>query len=258
MAVASLGAALGVLGDDRSRIGVFTDFDGTLSEIVGDPGAAAPVAGATDALSALAGQVGRVGVLSGRPVAFLQAHLVLPPSVVLAGLYGLETVVDGRRQDHPLGGVWREVVDDVAAQSVARGPAGMRVEAKGLSITLHYREHPEVEGAVKSWAGQQAARSGLEVRGARMSVELHPPIEVDKGTTIVELAEGLGSVCFLGDDQGDLPAFDGLDRLAEAGVATLRVCVRSAEGAPALLDRADFVVDGPAGAVTFLAALALA
>lgn len=254
MADASLEVARRRLGDDVVHTGVFTDFDGTLSAIVDDPAAAVAEPGAVAALEALVGRVGRVGVLSGRPVEFLRARL--PSTLVLAGLYGLELLVDGLRHDHPSGGVWRGVVDDVASQAAARGPDGMRVEVKGLSLTLHYRGRPDIEPAVRAWAEQQAARSGLELRPARMSYELHPPIQVDKGTTLVELADGLSSVCFLGDDVGDLPAFDGLDRLAAAGVATLRVAVRSNEGSPDLLDRADVVVDGPAGAVALLEALA--
>jgi trehalose 6-phosphate phosphatase len=242
------------LGVDAAHTGVFTDFDGTLSEIVDDPAAATALPGAVAALDALAGRVGRVGVLSGRPVEFLRSQM--PPTVVMAGLYGLELVVDGHRRDHPVGGVWREVVDDVAARSAATGPEGMRVEAKGLSLTLHYRGRPDIEPRVRAWAEQQAVRSGLELRPARMSFELHPPIEVDKGTTLVDLSDGLSAVCFLGDDIGDLPAFDGLDRLAATGVATLRVAVRSAEGSPELLDRADLVVDGPAGALALIATIA--
>jgi len=104
---------------------------------------------------------------------------------------------------------------------------------------------------------EQASQSGLEVRPARMSVELHPPVRVDKGTTLLELAEGLDAVCFLGDDHGDLAAFDALDRLAGARVATLRVGVQSAEGAVELLERADLVVDGPAGALQVIRAIAV-
>jgi trehalose 6-phosphate phosphatase len=243
-------AALDVVRRAPRRAGVFTDFDGTLSPIVADPSAARPVTGGAEAVTALARAYGRVGVLSGRPVAFLQPFF--GPEVVLAGLYGLETVIDGIRRDHPLGGAWREVVEDVAANSDARGPEGMRVEAKGLSITLHYRGRPEREPEVRAWAEQQAVRSGLDLRPARMSYELHPPIEVDKGTTLLELAEGLGAVAFLGDDVGDLPAFDALDRMAAAGADTVRVGVRSGEGAPELLERADLVVDGPTGVLAVL------
>ena len=191
-----------------------------------------------------------VGVFSGRPVSFLQRFF--PPDVLLAGLYGLETVVDGVRHDHPDGDRWRHVVAGVVDAAERDGPAGMRVESKGLSLTLHYRGSPELAPAVERWARDQAATSGLEVRGAKMSVELHPPIEVDKGTTLLRLASGLDAVAFLGDDVGDLPAFAALEQLAGQGVATLGVVARSAETDPALLARADLVVDGPAGVLDLL------
>jgi trehalose 6-phosphate phosphatase len=65
-------------------------------------------------------------------------------------------------------------------------------------------------------------------------------------------------VCFLGDDVGDLPAYDGLDRLRDAGVHTVRVGVSTEEAPPELLARADVVVDGPAGALEVLQRLAAA
>jgi trehalose 6-phosphate phosphatase len=232
------------------QAGLFTDFDGTLSEIVADPEAARPVDGAVEVLADLATVFGRVGVLSGRPVSFLERFF--PPSVLMAGLYGLEVSLAGVRSDHPLGGVWREVVDDVASVSVARGPAGMRVEPKGLSLTLHYREHPEAEADVRAWARLQAQRSGLEVREARMSFELHPPIPADKGTAIVELSAELTAVCFVGDDVGDLSAFDALDGLATQGIRTLKVAVHSSEESHELVRRADLVVDGPLGVLALM------
>jgi trehalose 6-phosphate phosphatase len=232
------------------RAGVLSDFDGTLSPIVEDPDRATPLAGVPEILDALAHRYRRVAVLSGRPVAFLQA--VLPRSVLLSGLYGLETVDRGVRRDHPQSGSWREVVDDVASLSEARGPAGMRVERKGLSLTLHYRSRPEAEPEVRAWADRQAARSGLVSRPARKSYELHPPIPADKGTAVHQLCAGLGAALFLGDDVGDLPAYDALDQLAGKGMDVVKVAVRSSEAPPALLDRADLVVDGPQGAADLL------
>lgn len=234
----------------RDRAGIFTDFDGTLAEMVDDPDQARPIAGSVEALVELSERFARVGVVSGRPVSFLERFF--PPTVLLAGLYGLETSLGGERRDHPLGGVWREVVDDVAAVSRARGPAGMRVESKGVSLTLHYRERPELAEAVRGWAEQQAVRSGLQARTARMSYELHPPIAVDKGTALLELAEDLEAVCFIGDDAGDLRAFDALDDLAARQVHALRVAVRSVEEPPELMARADLEVDGPAGVLGLL------
>jgi trehalose 6-phosphate phosphatase len=191
-----------------------------------------------------------VAVVSGRPVSFLTQQL--PRSITISGLYGLEGVVQGRRHDHPQAGSWREVIDDVASVSIAQGPADMLVEPKGLSITLHYRMHPEIEDDVRLWAERQAARSGLVCRAAKMSVELHPPIDVNKGTAIRELSEGLSAMCYLGDDLGDLDAFAALDELAQNGATAVRVAVRSGEAPSILVDRADVVVDSPAGALDFL------
>ena len=97
------------------------------------------------------------------------------------------------------------------------GPRACSSSTKGLSVTLHYREHPEAADAVRAWAEGQAARSGLELRTAKMSIELHPPVATDKGAVVMGLAEGLDNVCFLGDDVGDLPAFAALDRLRDEG-----------------------------------------
>lgn len=229
---------------------VVLDFDGTLSPIVDVAAEARPVDGAVELLDRLAGRLGLVAVMSGRPVDFLRP--LLPPSVVLSGLYGLEVVRDGVRSDLPGAGAWREVVADVARISVDRGPQGMVVEPKGLSLTLHYRTRPDVAPAVVAWAETQAARSGLVARPAKMSVELHPPIAADKGTALEALTAGLAAVCYAGDDQGDLPAFDALDRLAAAGVHTLRVAVVSPEAPPELVERADLLVDDPAGLVDLL------
>lgn len=231
------------------------DFDGTLSAIVDHPDDAQPVDGAVDALARAGEAYGLVGVISGRPVSFLERWL--PPRLVLCGLYGLECLRDGRRQDHPSAGTWREVIDDVAAICEAKGPRGMWVERKGLSLTLHYRQAPEVAADVLRVAEQQALRSGLLLRPAKMSYELHPPIEANKGTTLYELVSGAGlrAAIFLGDDVGDLTAFDALDRLAADGVATVRVGVESPEAPDLLLERADLVVDGPEGALAVLLAL---
>lgn len=229
---------------------MLVDFDGTLSPIVVDPADAKPLSGASEALLALARRYRVVAVLSGRPVSFLEP--MIPASVVISGLYGLEVVRDGERADHPFAGAWREVIDDVVAQSRARGPVGMRVESKGLSITLHYRGHPEIRDDVQAWAAHQSARSGLRVGVARMSYELHPPIDSDKGTAVEDLVGTLTAVSYMGDDVGDLPAFAALDRLASRGLHTVKVAVGSSEAPAALIDAADLVVDGPGGAVDLL------
>jgi trehalose 6-phosphate phosphatase len=240
--------------DRPADAAVLLDFDGTLSPIVEDPASARPLDGVADTLTRLAARFGVVGITSGRPVDFLLP--LLPEGLVLSGLYGLEVVRDGQRTDRAGAGAWREVVADVVRSSADRGPAGMGVESKGLSLTLHYRSHPEIAAEVAEWARKQGARSGLEVRPAKMSVELHPPIAADKGTAVEELVADLAAVCFVGDDRGDLPAYDALDRLAARGLRTLRVAVASDEAPDELIDRADLVVEGPAEVLDLLNRLA--
>jgi len=238
------------LRSDPASTVICCDFDGTLAPIVDDPAAARPGPGAVDALVALARRYGVVAVLSGRPVDFLVQHL--PPTLELRGLYGIEAVRGGVRADDPGAGRWRQVVEEVAATSRQWAPAGVLVEPKGLSLTLHYRTRPGLASEVLGFAGHQAARSGLALRPARMSVELHPPVAVDKGSCLRELASGRRAACFIGDDAGDLPAFDALDALAAEGRVTARVAVRSREAPKALLARADAVVEGPSEVVDLL------
>src|SRR3546814_348712 len=115
-----------------------------------------------------------------------------------------------------------------------------------------YRTHPDDAGEVLVWATDQAERTGLVVREAKMSLELHPPLSYDKGSAVEELVAGLDAACFMGDDVGDLPAFAALDRLAERGVATLKVAVTTSESVKAMVESADLLVDGPQGALALL------
>jgi trehalose 6-phosphate phosphatase len=256
MAGAELPASLDPFGPmlrDPSHGGLFVDFDGTLAAIVEDPASSRPLPGIAAALAQMADRLAIVGVVSGRPVEFLTPFFA--PSIHLAGLYGLETRVGEEHAEHPAADTWRDVIARLASDAIARGPAGMRVESKGLSLTLHYRGAPHLEHDVRAWAEQHGAAAGLSVRPAKMSYELHPPIEIDKGTTLLAWADGLRSVAFIGDDLGDLPAFDALDTLAARGVVATRVGVRTTETAPELLRRADVIVDGPPGVADLLTLL---
>ena len=241
---------LAPLRADPSNTSIALDFDGSLSPIVDDPAAAVPVDGAADLLIGLANAYGEVLVVSGRPLSFLAQHVPLEVSVV--GLYGLEGVRRGERWEHPNGGAWREVMADLASVAESNGPPGMLVELKDLSITYHYRTAPAIEGRVKEFARMQADRSGLRVGDAKMSVELHPPIDADKGTVIDTMCAQASAVLFAGDDLGDLPAFAALDRLSAKGAATVKVAVTSDETPAALRSRANLEVEGPEGLMDLL------
>jgi trehalose 6-phosphate phosphatase len=238
---------------------VFVDFDGTLAPIVELPDQARALPGAAPALGRLAGRYARVAVISGRPVAFLAQRLgPAAGTAELVGLYGLErTRADGGTYEvDPAAAPWRALVDAAAAAAESAAPAGLRVERKGLAVTLHFRRAPELEEWAAEFAARQAAASGLVAQAGKKSWELRPPTRIDKGTVVAELAEGLGAVCFLGDDTGDLPAFAVLGRLRAGGVETLAVAVAGPETPEAVMAGADLVVEGPAGALALLETLA--
>ena len=174
--------------------------------------------------------------------------------VHVVGLYGLESAApDGVVVEHEKAGSWRRVVDEVVDRARTDGPAGMGVEHKGLSLTLHYRSDPGLERDVVAWARDEGERTQLSVRAAKQSVELHPPVDIDKGTALLEhLRRDDGPVVYVGDDLGDLPAFDALDRLASEGRRVLRVAVAGDEAPHELLDRGDVVVAGTGEVPEFL------
>lgn len=249
----ALPEALRPLFDAPARSAVLTDFDGTLADIVLDPAAAAPLDGAPEVLRGLTARFAAVVVVSGRPASYLVA--TLGTGIALSGLYGLQDVgPDGRVVMAEAALPWARVATDVATR--ARQALGPVVEEKGVSLTLHYRDHPEREREITSWATDEGTRGGLVVRVAKASVELHPPVAADKGSVVDRIVDGLDAACFLGDDVGDLPAFDALDRFAARGGHAVRVGVRSSETPEELLASADLVVEGPAGALAVLQALA--
>ncbi|HYI62577.1 MAG TPA: trehalose-phosphatase [Acidimicrobiales bacterium] len=244
--------------DLRARLGraaILTDFDGTLSAVVDDPAAAVPAPGAVDVLLALVDRAAVVGVVSGRPVEVLARHLP-DPRIHLSGLYGLEQRAHGTVTDLPETRRWVTPVAQAGAELEGRAPAGVVVELKRLSLTVHYRRRPELEAEVKALAHEVAASHALTARPARLSIEMHPPETPDKGVVVEDLARGCDAACFLGDDVGDLAAFDALDRLREkGGMPTVKVGVESPESAPELLARSDVRVAGPEGAIGWLRSL---
>jgi trehalose 6-phosphate phosphatase len=232
---------------------VFVDFDGTLAPIVLDPASARPHPEAPAVLRSLADRWGVVAVVSGRPASFLAEHLAGGGATRFFGLYGLETAdaASGRVDTRPEAERWRRAV--AAAADEAEGQLGAgRVERKGLTVTLHYRREPAHSGRVEVLATDLAGRHGLEVHPAKMSVELRPPVGVDKGTVVRQLAAGLSAVAFAGDDVGDLPAFAVLRDLRAGGVATLAIASGGPETPPEVATAADVLVDGPDGIIEAL------
>lgn len=239
------------------RAGIFLDFDGTLSEIVHVPSEARPAEGAADLLQALAQTYAVVAIVSGRSARELVEWL--GPEIEIWGVHGAQRAVGGEVQisafAEPFAGLMREVHDAAARALADVDLEGVVLEDKEVMLGLHFRNARDVERAqlvLDEIADELAGRYGLTRAGGRLAYELRPPAEFTKAAVVRERATGLEAVAFAGDDRVDLPGFDALDELAAKGVATLRIAVDSDEAPAELLERADVVVDGPAGAIELL------
>ncbi|MGW4021425.1 trehalose-phosphatase [Streptomyces sp. NPDC005009] len=244
------------------------DFDGTLAPIVADPEQARAHPDAVDALAALAPKVAAVAVVTGRPAGVAVRHggFAGVPGLghlVVLGHYGAER--------------WDAVTGTVTAPAPHPGVAAVRAELPGVldrvgawqgtwieekggrAVAVHTRRAADPQAAFEALREPLtglATRHGLVVEPGRMVLELRPP-GMDKGIALMEYARDIGaeSVLYAGDDLGDLPAYTAVDKLRSAGTPGLLVCSGSDEVAE-LRERADVVVDGPAGVVRLLRGLA--
>lgn len=243
------------------RPAVFFDFDGTLSDIVDDPDAARPVAGATEALGKLAARC-PVAVLSGRDLADV-AERVGVPGIWYAGSHGFElTAPDGTHHQNDAAAAAIPVLEQAAAQlrdQLGKIP-GVVVEHKRFGVAVHYRNAErdrvgEVLAAVRA-AGR---RDALRVTTGREVIELRPDLDWDKGKTLrwvidhlPEAGSGSLTPVYLGDDITDEDAFDAV---RDGDVPGVPILVRHSDDG----DRATaalFALDSPARAAEFTARLA--
>jgi trehalose 6-phosphate phosphatase len=244
---------------DAALLGL--DFDGTLAPIVPDPEQARAHPDVPPALARLAPRLGRVAVITGRPaqIAVDYASLADIDRLVVLGHYGLERWEGGRvtaPADDPAVEAARARVPALLAEL---GVPDAYVEDKGRSIAVHVRRAADPHATFALVAPRLealAAELGLAVEPGRLVVELRPA-GGDKGDALRALvAEQAPSVVvFVGDDLGDLAAFAAVESLRAGGLPGLLVCSGSTE-VTEVAERADLVVDGPAGVAALLQALA--
>ncbi|AUG79124.1 trehalose phosphatase [Kitasatospora sp. MMS16-BH015] len=256
------------LGDPRRAV-VGLDFDGTLAPIVADPAAARAHPGVVPALAGLAPYLAGVVIVTGRP-----AELAVQYGG-FAGVPGLERLTvlgqyGAERWDARTGELSSpEPPPGVAAARaelpgvLAAAPEGTWVEDKGRALAVHTRRTEDPGAAMellREPVAGLAAAHGLVVEPGRYVLELRPP-GVDKGAALTAYLAELDAhaVLYAGDDLGDLPAFEAVERRREGGHPGLLVCSGATTGerqVTELADRADLVVPGPEGVVELLADLA--
>jgi trehalose 6-phosphate phosphatase len=217
----------------------FLDYDGTLAPIVPDPLEAYPHPDVPALLESLSKRF-PMWIVTGRYMQDLERFLDRPYPAI--GLHGM--------QEGVIGGETRELIDDEtrraldAMRSSVPEIVGLKVEPKGPTFAVHYRDVSDEESVIRAledWASE--VPSTLDVIHGKKVFEIRP-LGVNKGAAVRKLLAEVphGSPIYLGDDVTDEDAFAALESIG--GAITIRVGSGDT--------RAKYRLDGPDEVVAYL------
>jgi trehalose 6-phosphate phosphatase len=263
--VETISEALRPLTDRPEEAAVLCDIDGTLAPIV----ERAEEATVPEATSRLLGRIARryrvVACISGRGAAEAR-RIVGVGGIAYAGSHGAELLLPGQTSAElvPAFATWADRVREfsLGKDSAELRMMRVRIEDKGAIVAFHWRGAREEAAALTQIQAiaAEAESAGFFTHWGRKVLEVRPPVQIDKGQAVRELLRRtpVRTATFGGDDATDLDVFDVLADLRAEGALDAAVCVgvHSDEGPPAIVERADVVVDGTPGFVQVLEVLA--
>ena len=220
------------------------DYDGTLSPIVDRPELALLPPRAKEYLIRLnRKEKYHLGVISARGLDDVRGRIGID-GLIYAGNHGMEISGAGMDFVHP-GALQLKASLDQAfdrLQQRLEGLKGVRVEHKGLALTVHYRLAPdELMGEVKETVDMVAnpfVESGeLTLSTGKLGFEILPGVAWGKGDAIVKIRDVLPQTTFPVYFGDDLPDEDGFAAVQAAG--GFGVLVGPARVATAALYRVD-------------------
>jgi trehalose 6-phosphate phosphatase len=252
------------LTDAPDRAALLFDIDGTLAPIVERADDAKVPKRTAQLLGDLAARYACVACISGRS-AHEARRLVGVGRIAYAGSHGAEILGSGERTPTviPAFATWEQQVHRFVAgrDDAELRRLRVRIEDKGPIMAFHWRGAPdeaEAETRVRAIAAEAEA-AGFATHWGRKVLEVRPPVPISKGRAVREFvrSSGVRVALYAGDDVTDLDAFDALDDLLAGGDLdhAVRVGVRSEEGPPAIVERADITV-APGGMTELLSVLA--
>lgn len=207
-----------------ARPAFLLDFDGTLIDIAPTPDSVILPPTLPALLHDLRARHGdALAIVTGRPIEAIDRYLGGAPFAV-AGEHGTALrLMPGHPVEHPplpelpVGAF-------VAAQAAAARFPGTLVERKGHGVTLHYRQAPAAEAALRAEAEAiVAACPGFALLDGKMIWEIRPQ-GVDKGSAVRTIMATLTfagrTPIFIGDDATDE---DGIAAATALGGTGLRV-----------------------------------
>lgn len=210
-----------------SEVGVFLDYDGTLTPIVDRPELAVLSSGMR-ALLAEVGALCTVAIVSGRAVGELM-DLVRVDALYYAGSHGFEIVgPKGSGIRYECGAEFVPALESAHADLSARLRAvdGVIIENKKYSLSVHYRLVREssvraIDQALDEVLGKYPA---LRRTAGKKVFEVRPRLDWHKGEAVRSILRMLGFdaaaavALYVGDDTTDEDAFEAI---AGTGIGVL-------------------------------------
>lgn len=249
----------------RNPAGLFTDIDGTISQVARVPSEAFVGESPRQALRTLGAVVSIVGAITGRGAADAVSMLGIDGTVVI-GNHGYERIQGGERLIHPSALGSRASVATctnllLAVIDATPQLANVVVENKDLSASVHYRlveDQGRTIELLRQLVEAIAELHELNVTAGKLVFEIRPRALVNKGTAIhdISMELGLAGVVYLGDDVTDVDAFRALATLQSPEVQTLSVGIVSSETHAIVRESADILVEGVDGCIALLAGVA--
>lgn len=202
--------------DSANTVSLFLDFDGTLVPIAADPTEPQLDPDAAETLKLISSQEFlATTIISGRAVEDLYRRIRLN-GLIYAGNHGLEIFGRNLRFVEPLAWSRREQLKSLCGELGAdlRSVAGVILEYKGLTASIHYRQAAQadvakVEAAVYAVVARNSA--SFRVNPGRKVFEIVPRTDWHKGAAVrwinSHLSERPGLTIYLGDDATDEDAF---------------------------------------------------
>lgn len=197
------------------HVGLFLDFDGTISRIVPVPQDAEVDSDITAPLQALADRPEfTVSIVSGRALADVRERAGLE-NAIYVGNHGLEIEArDVRFREPDAEALRRELRCLLLQLKLALSETdGLEIEDKGLTLSVHFRRVAEqLQDWTRSVTCSTVSRSrSFACREGKMVLEVFPRVDWHKGRAVKwitrEVLPSSPLLIYLGDDISDEDAF---------------------------------------------------
>lgn len=214
------------------------DFDGTLAPLVTEP-AEVLLPHAVQQRLCLLQKFAQVGIVTGRSLTDLSSRLSFKPDYLI-GNHGLEGLPGWEGRAEEFAGVCKKWRTHLASQ-LHTMDAGIALEDKRYSLSLHYRQAHDRETAQRQLAQIFEHLAPLpRVIPGKCIFSLLPPHAGDKGQAVEELIRNTGAMrtLYVGDDITDEDVF----LLRRDDLFPVRVGFHSQSAAPYFIQDRDAIV----------------